>query len=130
METTGILKKKFDTMVVSDKFKKREFVLTMEPESQYPQQVMFQATQDRVTILDNFNVGDELKISFNIRGREWTNKDGEVKYFNTLEAWRIDRKTSENKGSGSSNQSGAMSGNDTSGAAVFTGNTGEDDLPF
>jgi hypothetical protein len=126
METTGILKKKFDTTVVIDKFKKREFVLTTEADSQYPQQVMFQATQDRVTVLDKFNVGDELKVSFNIRGREWTNKDGEVKYFNTLEAWRIEAKSTEQR---SSTQNNSASGND-SGAAVFTGNTGEDDLPF
>lgn len=90
MEITGILKAKFDTQVVSDKFKKREFVLTTEANTQYPQHLAIQVTQDKCLLLDAVNVGDELKVSINLRGREWNGPQG-IKYFNTIEAWKIDR---------------------------------------
>ena len=90
MEITGQLKVKADTQVVSDKFKKREFVLTTEASTPYPQHVSFQLNQDKCDILDKFSVGDELSVSFNLRGREWNGPQG-VKYFNTLEAWLIKR---------------------------------------
>ena len=86
MEVIGILKVKNDTQVVSAKFKKREFVLTTEHGTNYPQQVTFVLTQDKVDILDNFEIGDELTVYFNLRGREQNGK-----YFNTLEAWRIQK---------------------------------------
>lgn len=89
MEIIGTLKEKFGTQVVSEKFKKREFVLTTEANTPYPQQVLFQATQDKCQILDLFTEGTELKVQFNVRGREWNGPQG-IKYFNTLEAWRIE----------------------------------------
>lgn len=74
---------------VSDKFKKQEFVLE-DKTSQYPQKVSFQLTQDKCSLLKNFKKGDEIKVLFNLRGREWSNPNGgEVKYFNTLEAWKL-----------------------------------------
>ena len=90
MEVTGRLKAKFDTQVVSEKFSKREFVLTTEANTPYPQMVSFQVTQDKCSMLDQYNEGDELKIQFNLRGREWNGPQG-IKYFNTLEAWRIEK---------------------------------------
>ena len=80
---------KADTQIVSDRFSKREFVLTTEANTPYPQHVSFQVTQDKCNLLDQFNEGDELKVSFNLRGREWNGPQG-IKYFNTLEAWRIE----------------------------------------
>lgn len=90
METTGTLKAKFDTQKVSDKFTKREFVLTTEVNTPYPQQVSFQLTQDKCALLDSLNEGDSLKVYFNLRGREWNGPQG-IKYFNTLEAWKIEK---------------------------------------
>ena len=75
-----------DTQEISEKFKKREFVVT-DTSSMYPQDVMFQSVQDKCAILDEFSVEDEVEVSFNLRGREWTSPDGVVKYFNTLDAW-------------------------------------------
>lgn len=126
MEVTGILKVKFETQKVSDRFSKREFVLTTEATSPYPQQVSFQLTQDKCNLLDQYNIGDEMKIQFNLRGREWNGPQG-VKYFNTLEAWRI-----EKVGSGSSNQTTQASSNNVeTGSPVFTSNINDnDDLPF
>jgi len=93
MEVIGKLKVKFDTQKVSDKFQKREFILTTDLSTPYPQQVSFQVTQDKCFILDQFNEGDELNVQFNLRGREWQDKNTlETKYFNTLEAWKITNK--------------------------------------
>lgn len=89
LETTGFLHVKNQTNKVSDKFAKREFVLKTEASSQYPQFVTMQLTQDKCAMLDQFSEGQELKVSFNLRGREWNGPDG-VRYFNTLEAWRIE----------------------------------------
>ena len=88
MQVKGTIKVINQTQVISEKFSKREFVLT--DESQYPQDILFQATQDKCSLLDNIGVGQQVEVSFNLRGREWTSPAGEVKYFNTLEAWRIE----------------------------------------
>jgi len=90
-EITGTLKVKLDTNKVSDRFQKRDFVLTTEANTPYPQTLIVQVTQDKCSLLDQFNVGDELKVQINIRGKEWTNPQGEVKYFVTLEAWRLEK---------------------------------------
>ena len=84
----GKVKVKSDTVQVSEKFKKREFVITTD--GQYPQDVIFQLSKDNCALLDNINVGDEVTVHYNLRGREWINPQGEAKYFNTLEAWKID----------------------------------------
>jgi hypothetical protein len=89
MQLTGKLKVKRDTLVVSDKFQKREFVLTDES-SQYPQDILFQLSQDKVTLIDKVNEGEVITAHFNLRGREWINPQGEVKYFNTLDVWRVE----------------------------------------
>lgn len=134
MEVTGTLKVKFDTQKVSDRFSKREFVLTTEANTPYPQHVSFQVTQDKCNLLDQYNEGDELKVQFNLRGREWNGPQG-VKYFNTLEAWRIER--FNNSGNPPLNQSQAKtqntatSGFENTNSAVFSVNTEDnEDLPF
>ncbi len=124
MDITGILKLKTEAQQVSDKFRKREFVLT-DNSSQYTQHISFQLTQDKCGLIDQYNVGDEIKVHFNLRGREWTSPKGEIKYFNTLEAWRIEGGAAA-KNSSSSSSSTSM--NDV--AATFTAASQEDDLPF
>lgn len=86
----GTVKAVFPTVQVSEKFSKREFVLT-DSSSMYPQDIIFQLTQDKCALLDGIQANDQLEVSFNLRGREWTSPQGEVKYFNTLEAWRLDK---------------------------------------
>lgn len=86
----GIVKVVNPTVQVSEKFSKREFVVT-DASSMYPQDIMFQATQDKCSLLDSIQQNDQVEVSFNLRGREWTSPQGEVKYFNTLEAWRIEK---------------------------------------
>jgi len=120
MDITGILKVKGEAQQVSEKFRKREFVLS-DNSTQYPQHISFQLTQDKCSLIDQYNVGDEIKVHFNLRGREWTSPKNEVKYFNTLEAWRIEGGSSANAGNASSMNSVATS---------FSASSQEDDLPF
>ena len=89
MNIKGKLKVINPTIVVSDKFSKREFVV--ETEETYPQPISIQLTQDKCSLLDLFKVGQDVEVSINLRGREWTSPQGEVKYFNTIEAWRINQ---------------------------------------
>jgi hypothetical protein len=92
MELKGKVKVVYKTIQLSDKFSKRDVVIT-DNSGMYPQDILFQLTQDKCNLLNGINVNDELTIHFNLRGREWTSPQGEVKYFNTLEAWRIDKGT-------------------------------------
>lgn len=87
---TGNIKMISPTVQVSDRFSKREFVVS-DTNGMYPQDILFQATQDKCAILDTFQNGEQVEVSFNLRGREWTSPQGEVKYFNSLEAWRIEK---------------------------------------
>jgi len=59
-------------------------------EEQYPQHILVEFVQDKCDLLNKHNVGETVKISINLRGREWTNPQGEVKYFNSVQGWRIE----------------------------------------
>lgn len=85
----GVVKLVNDTVQITEKFKKREFVVTDENDT-YPQDIMFQAAQDKCDMLEGIMEGDKVEVSFNLRGREWTSPQNDVKYFNTLDAWRIE----------------------------------------
>ena len=90
LSVEGKLKRIHDEQVISDRFKKREFVI--ETEEQYPQVLMFQLVQDKTNLIDQFSLGDKVEVFFNLRGREWQ-KDptAEIRVFNTLDAWRIQK---------------------------------------
>ena len=90
LSVEGKLKRIHDEQVISDRFKKREFVI--ETEEQYPQVLMFQLVQDKTNLIDQFNLGDKVEIFFNLRGREWQkDPSAEIRVFNTLDAWRIQK---------------------------------------
>jgi hypothetical protein len=125
MDITGILKVKNEAQQVSEKFKKRDFVLT-DNSSQYPQHISFQLTQDKTNLIDQYNVGDEIKVHFNLRGREWTSPQGEIKYFNTLEAWRLEGGATKNAGATTTSTANKMENV----SETFTAATEGDDLPF
>src|SRR5690554_1676529 len=91
---TGKLIVKNDTEQITDTFKKREFVISDEG-SQYPQEIMFQLVQDKCDLIDSFNVGDEMKVNFNIRGRRWESPQKETKFFVSLDAWRLEKTSQE-----------------------------------
>ena len=96
----------------------------------YPQDILFQATQDKCTLLDSFQANDNVEVSFNLRGREWTSPQGEVKFFNTIEAWRIEKQgQSQPMGMPSSGPSAMDMGSDTL-PGVGANTEDDDDLPF
>ena len=122
---TGSIKVIKDTVQISEKFAKREFVVS-DTSNMYPQDILFQLVQDKCSILDQYSENDQVEVSFNLRGREWTSPQGEVKYFNTLDAWRI-----EKVGQGIP-QSGPSEMNLDSKQTANTENSesDDDDLPF
>lgn len=127
---TGTIKVIQDTQKISDKFQKREFVVT-DTTSMYPQDILFQATQDKCNILDQFHVNDNVEVSFNLRGREWTSPQGEVKYFNTIEAWRIEKQgQSQGMGMPSSGPSAMSLDPDPLPGTSAASSEDDDDLPF
>ncbi|MBL7900758.1 MAG: DUF3127 domain-containing protein [Bacteroidia bacterium] len=130
MEVIGLLKVKFDTQRVSDRFQKREFILTTETNTPYPQHVSFQVTQDKCSMLDSYREGDELRVQFNLRGREWNGPQG-VKYFNTLEAWRIEKVQSGAPSPSQAQAAPRQNTESTSASPVFNSDINDnDDLPF
>lgn len=90
MKITGKIVVVGSTQQITDTFKKRELVIEHAENPQYPEFVKLEAMQDKVTILDNLNVGAEVSVDFNIKGRAHTNKDGVTKYYTTLVAWKIE----------------------------------------
>jgi hypothetical protein len=86
-ELTGIIIEVFPAQTFNKGFRKREFVI--EYGDKYPQKVIFGLVQDKCDMIDSYGVGDTVSISFDVKGRDWTDKSGQTKYFNTLEAFRI-----------------------------------------
>ena len=87
MEVKGKIKFIGSTQHVSDKFSKREIVVSTD--EQYPQHISIEFNQDKCAILDKYSVGDDVEVGINLRGREWTNPQGETKYFNSIQGWNI-----------------------------------------
>ena len=89
MEIKGKIKKISETVQISDRFRKREFVVEYSNNPDYPQPIQFELVQDRCELLDSFQEGQEVEVHFDLRGREWTSPQGQVKYFNSLQAWKL-----------------------------------------
>lgn len=122
-EITGKLITKSDTMQKSATFKTREFVIEKTEDiggRVITNFIKFQCVQDRTTMLDRFNIGDEVKVSFNIKGTKWV-KDGRENYITNLDAWRME--------SVKLSQDNNASNTDTFTPPAFTDNA-SDDLPF
>jgi len=137
-EINGRLAEKFDTQKVSDRFQKREFVIEIKSTGntgyEFVDFIKFQATQDKCSLLDQFGIDDEIKISFNLKGRKWE-RDGQVSYFTNLEAWRIEKVQNESNGSSIGSSAPGQDSFSTQDAPFPTqapqdDNSGVDDLPF
>ncbi len=89
MEINGKLIEKFEMTQVSERFRKREFVTESGDNPQYPDFIKFECIQDRCNLIDEFEIGDEITVHFDIRGRKWTGNDGDPRYFVSLQPWRI-----------------------------------------
>ena len=89
MEISGKIRVVNPTKEISATFKKREIILTTE--ENYPQHISIDFVQDKCSILDSYKVGENVKVSINIRGKESINKDGETRYFNQIQGWKIEK---------------------------------------
>ncbi|OAD90613.1 hypothetical protein A7A78_05050 [Aequorivita soesokkakensis] len=98
MELQGKIKMIDETKTYGNNgFRKRELVITTE--EQYPQHILIEFVQDKTDLLNNYKVGQGVKVSINVRGREWVNPQGETKYFNSIQGWRVEN-LSQAAGSG------------------------------
>lgn len=121
MEVEGVVTLVQETTVVSEKFKKRGIVV--ETTDQYPQKILIEFQQDKVSLLDGINFQDLVKVHINLRGREWTSPQGEVRYFNTIVGWKIDVTDAANA-TGTPESLSSVAGNQ--GVPVAE----DDDVPF
>ena len=126
-ELTGKLVDKYDTVQRTETFKTREFAVEKTEDFNgrtITNYAKFQCVQDKTTIIDRVNIGDEIKVYFNIKGSKWE-KDGKVNYITNLDAWRIEQILQT--GAGSKNDSEYLEPLDTFSA---TPPDAVDDLPF
>ncbi|MDO1447316.1 DUF3127 domain-containing protein [Rhodocytophaga aerolata] len=132
-ELTGRVVEITPTQQVSDKFRKREFVVEFAENTQYPEFVKLELVQDKCDLLDKFAVGQEVEVMFNLKGRRWTDAKGEVKYFNSLQAWKINaagsKATAPNSPAPAKAEAGQPARPYTDWAPNGEGNL-DDDLPF
>jgi hypothetical protein len=98
MKVTGKIHFVGALRTVSEKFKSKDVVIVTE--DKFPQYITIQFTQDKTDLVNPEDVGDQVEVSINLRGREWKSPTGEIKYFNTIEGWQINSVQSavENKG--------------------------------
>ena len=94
MELQGTVKKIGETQTFASGFQKRELVLLTD--EQYPQPIQIDFLSDKIDLLNNVSEGESVKVGINIRGKEWTNQQGEVKYFNSISGWRLEKVSGEN----------------------------------
>lgn len=80
-----------ETKQITDSFRKREFVVEVAENPEYPEFIQMEMIQDKCNVLEGYSVGDMVKVELNLKGRKWTDPQGVDKYFNTLQAWKIEK---------------------------------------
>lgn len=120
MQITGTLIEVFDTVQITDKFRKRDFVIRTN--EQYPQEISIQLTQDKCELIDTIKKGEMIDVSINLRGKKYE-KEGSAKWFNSIDAWKIDVQYG-NKNTVNTVPQPKIS------EQPIAGVEGEDDLPF
>ena len=136
MEIQGKLLEISDTIQVKETFRKREFVVEYSDNPQYPEYVKFECIQDKCDMLDNYAVGQDVTVSFNLKGRKWVDPQGTTKYFNSLQAWRMQPAGNAAAASTAMPTTDAVSppaSTPPSGSGdpmISAGEGGDDDLPF
>lgn len=132
MEVSGRIKMIDETKSFgSNGFRKRELVVTTD--EQYPQHILIEFTQDKCDLLNSYRTGEPVKVSINLRGREWVSPQGETKYFNSIQGWRIEKMQPEAPQGGGGYQAQAPApGNayDSFEPATNFREEDHDDLPF
>ena len=127
MQIIGKLIEVMETQQVSEKFSKREFIVEYATNPEYPEQIKFQLNNKNIELINQYSVGDEIEVHFNLTGKPWTNKDGETTYFTSLNAWRLQKKDGGGSGSGNDNYAQSQS---SSRPEASSSNDSDSDLPF
>ena len=119
MKVTGKIHFVGQVKQVSDKFKSKDVVILTD--EKYPQYISIQFTQDKTELVSSKDIGEQVEVSINLRGREWKSPTGEIKYFNTIEGWQINAVAVavENKGYEALRET-----------IIHESNFDNDDLPF
>lgn len=120
MDIKGKVHEVSPTTQVTDTLKKRELILEYIENPQYPEYIKFEAIQDRCNLLDSVKVGDNVEVSFNLKGRPWTDKTGKKTYFNSLQLWRVNKL----------NEGAAPSAPEYAPPVDLSAAPDDDDLPF
>ena len=107
---------------ISENFKKREFIVEYSSNPSYIENIKFELIQDRCNILDDFEIGDQIKVEFDLKGRKWSDPNGKVRYFNTLRAWKISKVLSIDESKNDDNQIDSLEPHENK--------NNDDDLPF
>lgn len=126
MNITGKIIEIFDTQKINETFKKREFVIEFAENPQYPEFIKFETIQNNCDQLDQLNVGQQVNVQFNLKGRKWTDPQGSTKYFNSLQAWKIDAQGSSTMPPATS----STESNDNNADWIGQSFSEDDDLPF
>jgi hypothetical protein len=87
-QVSGEIIEIYDVKIISDNFKKREFILKHAPNPEYPDFLKLEVVQNKTDLLDKYKVGDSVEVDLNLKGKRWE-KGKESGYFNSLQAWRI-----------------------------------------
>lgn len=95
MNIKGKLVEIFDTVQITETFKKREFIIQENKNPEYPEFIKIELIQDKVDLLDTLNIGDEINVLINIKGRKWEDKEGKIKYFNSIQGWKIETENAD-----------------------------------
>ncbi len=90
LSITGSILEISEVQQIKESFKKREFVVEYADNPSYPEFIKFELIQDKCALLDAFKQGDKVSVHFNLKGRKWTDREGKVVYFNSLQAWRVE----------------------------------------
>ncbi|MGJ1197542.1 DUF3127 domain-containing protein [Sphingobacterium spiritivorum] len=125
MEIRGKVHEVGATQQVTESFKKRDIIVAYAENPQFVEYIRFEATQDRTSIFDNLTIGEEIEISFNLRGRPWTNKEGITTYFNSLVAWRVTKLAGSSAAAPASGYADMPAPVD-----ISSSGSDDDDLPF
>ncbi len=121
-EVTGKVYQINETQQITEKFSKREFVLELSNNPAYVEKVLFTLTRDKIDSINEYKVGDTISVKYNLKGREWTSPQGDVKFFNTLEVWNISSSSSSGGVESSESQNADLKNTVSEGSG--------DDLPF
>ncbi len=129
MELKGVIKQIGEIQTFPSGFQKREMVILTQ--EQYPQPILIEFLSEKTTLLDNVSKGDLVKVGINIRGREWTNPEGQVKYFNSITGWSVFKEQSQQqdvKNQSSADKQTKEPQQETNSEDPFSDE--KDDLPF